>query len=319
MRRVLRWLMRAVIGLVLFAAGGLIWAHWAIDAERAPLPAVADVAGLRPVADQPLRLSMVNTASQTMDRSGVLDPERDPEPDQPYVMSHPSFALEWADGRILLIDVGMTREQAESFGKPIQMLRDAQPIEPHGSTAETLGIDAARVRGVIFTHPHNDHTGGLTALCAAAGHDIPVFMTEAQAQRPNYTTRPGLAEIRDAPCARPTALGGGPLMPVPGFPGVSVIDAGGHTPGSQIILAQVGSGDVLQRYAFVGDIVNNVAGIEHDIPKPWVYRTFIIPESESRQTELRHFLKDLQAQAGAVPLVSHDQLSLERAGIAAWK
>lgn len=319
MRRVLRWLLRAVIGLVLFAAGGLIWAHWAIDAERAPLPAVSEIAAQTVVADQPLRLSIINTASQTMDRSGVLDPARDPNIGQPYVMSHPSFALEYADGRILLIDVGMTAEQAETFGKPIEMIRDAQPIQPHGSTAEKLGVDAARVQGVIFTHPHNDHTGGLAALCAAAGHDIPVFMSVAQAERPNYTTRPGLSDIRDAPCARPTRLDGGPLMPVPGFPGVAVIDAGGHTPGSQLIVAQVGSGDVMQRYVFTGDTVNNIDAIAHDIPKPWIYRTFIIPESEGRQTELRHFLKALQEQAGAVPLVSHDQLALERSGVPAWK
>lgn len=319
MRLLLRWLLRAVVGLALFAAGVLYLAHRAVDAERAPLPAVADVAALPPVDDQPLRLSIINTASQPMPRAGVLDAGRDPAPDQPYVMSHPAFALEWADGRLLLIDVGMTRAQAEAFGRPIEWLqRGAGPIAPHRSTAEALGTDAARVRGVIFTHPHNDHTGGLAALCAAVGHDLPVFMTVAQAERPNYTTRPGLADIRDAPCARPTRLDGGPLLPVPGFPGVAVIDAGGHTPGSQIVLAQVGSGDVVRRYAFTGDTVNHADAIAHDIPKPWLYRTFIIPESEARQTELRRFLAALQAQAAVQPLVSHDQLALERSGVPAW-
>ena len=319
MRRFGRWLLRTVIGLLLLAGGGLWWAHRAIDEERAPLPAVRDVAAIRPVDDQPLRLSMINTASQPMARSGVLDPGRDPDSGQPYVMSHPSFVLEWADGRILLIDTGMTPEQAVAFGKPIQMIRDAEAMTPHRSTADALAVDAARVRGIIFTHPHTDHTGGIAAVCASAGHDIPVFMTTAQAERPNYTTRPGLTQIRDAGCARPVRLDGGPLMPVPGFPGLSVIDAGGHTPGSQIIIAAVGSGDVVRRYAFVGDIVNNLDGIEHDIPKPWVYRTFIVPESESRQEELRRFLKQLQDEAAVTPLVSHDQLSLERSGIETWQ
>lgn len=319
MRRFGRWLLRTVLGVVLFAAGGLWWAHHAIDGERAPLPAVKDVAATRPVDDQPLRLSMINTASQPMARSGVLDAARDPDSGQPYVMSHPSFVLEWADGRILLIDTGMTPEQAVAFGKPIQMIRDAEPMTPHGSTADALAIDAARVHGIIFTHPHTDHTGGIAAVCARAGHDIPVFMTTAQAERPNYTTRPGLAQIRDAGCARPVRLDGGPLMPVPGFPGISVIDAGGHTPGSQIIIAQVGSGDVMRRYVFVGDIVNNLDGIEHDIPKPWVYRTLIVPESEPRQEELRRFLKQVQDEAAATMLVSHDQLALERSGIETWQ
>ncbi len=319
MRRILRWLVRTVIGLILVAAGGLWWAHRAIDEERAPLPAVKDIAASRVMDDQPLRLSVINTASQTMARSGVLDPALDADTQQPYVMSHPSFVLEWADGRILLIDTGMTPDQAVAFGKPIQMIRDAQPMEPHRSTADALGVDAARVRGIIFTHPHTDHTGGIAEVCAHAGHDIPVFMTSAQAERPNYTTRPGLAQIRDSGCARPVRLDGGPLMPVPGFPGIFVIDAGGHTPGSQIILAQVGSGDVMKRYAFVGDIVNNRDGIEHDIPKPWVYRTFIVPESEPRQQELRRFLKQLEDEAGTTLLISHDQLSLERSGVEVWQ
>lgn len=319
MRRLGRWLLRTVVGLLLVAAAGLWWAHRAIDLERAPLPAVADVAVMRPLDDQPLRLSIINTASQAMARSGVLDPARDPGAGQPYVMSHPSFVLEWADGRILLVDTGMTPEQAVAFGRPIQMIRDAQPMAPHRSAADALGVDAVRVRGLVFTHPHTDHTGGVAALCARAGHDIPVFMTAAQAERPNYTTRPGLAQIRDAGCARPMRLDGGPLMPVPGFPGVAVLDAGGHTPGSQVIIAQVGSGDLVRRYAFVGDVVNNLDGIEHDIPKPWIYRTFIIPESEPRQEELRRFLKRLQDEAHVTPLVSHDQLSLERSGVEAWR
>ena len=319
LRGLLRWLLRAVIGLLALAGAGLWWAHRAVDAERAPLPAARDVAAARPADDQPLRLSIINTASQPMARGGVLDPARDPHPRAPYVMSHPSFVLEWADGRILLVDAGMTPEQATAFGRSIERLANARPIEPHRSAGEALGIDAARVRGVVFTHPHTDHTGGIAALCAAAGHDVAVFMTTAQAERPNYTTRPGLTQIRDAPCARPVRLDGGPLMPVPGFPGVSVIDAGGHTPGSQIVVAEVGSGDVVRRYAFVGDIVNNLDGIEHDIPKPWVYRTFIVPESETRQGELRRFLKQLQDEAGATLLVSHDQLSLERSAVEAWR
>lgn len=318
MRRLGRWLLRTLLGILGFAGGALWWAHHAIDQERAPLPAVADIAGSPAVDDQPLRLSMINTASQPMARAGVLEADRDPGAEQPYVMSHPAFVLEWADGRILLIDTGMTAEQAVAFGKPIQMIRDAQPIQPHRSTAGALGVDAGRVRGIIFTHPHTDHTGGIAALCERAGHEVPVFMTTAQAERPNYTTRPGRAQIRAAACARPTRLEGGPLMPVPGFPGVWVIDAGGHTPGSQIVVAQVGSGGVVRRYLFVGDIVNNRDGIEHNIPKPWVYRTFIVPESESRQDELRRFLKQVEDTAHAVPLVSHDQLSLEQSGIAPW-
>lgn len=319
LRGVLRWLARAVAGLVAVAGGGLWWAHRAVDAERAPLPTVREVAAQRPAADPPLRVSIINTASQPMARAGVLAAEGDPHPRAPYVMSHPAFVLEWADGRILLIDAGMTPEQATAFGRRIELLGAGDAIVPHRSTADALGIDAARVRGVIFTHPHTDHTGGIGALCGAIGHDMAVFMTTAQAQRPNYTTRPGLAQIRDATCARPVRLDGGPLMPVPGFPGVSVVDAGGHTPGSQIVVAEIGGGDETRRLVFTGDIINNIDGVAYDLPKPWTYRTLVVPESDARQAELRRFLKQLQDEAGATLLVSHDQLALERSGVPAWR
>jgi len=265
-----------------------------------------------------VRLSIINTASQEMPRGAVLAAGRDPHPERPYVMSHPSFVLEWADGRMLLVDVGMTPEEAASFGKPLELLADAAPMQTLGSTAARLGADAARVRGVVFTHLHTDHVGGLAALCAAVGHELDVPMTEAQADRPNFTTRPGRKEVDTAGCARVTKLRGGGLMPLPGFPGVWVIAAGGHTPGSQIVLAAVRTGDGVRRYAFTGDTVNNIDGVLDDVPKPFVYRTFLVPESERRQQELRGYLKRLRDEAGFTLLVSHDQRALEASGVPSW-
>jgi hypothetical protein len=144
-------------------------------------------------------------------------------------------------------------------------------------------------------------------------------MTEAQAERTNYTTRPGLDLLGDADCVRLERVGGGPLFAVPGFPGVFLIDAGGHTPGSQIVLAFVhGADGVAQRYAFTGDIVNNLDGVTYDVGKPFLYRTLAVPESEARQRELRAFLKRLHDEAGFELLVSHDQLALEASSVRPW-
>jgi len=320
MRRLLRYAVRLLIALVVFAAAGLAYAHYSIRQERAPLPSVeAIIAAAEAGGDLPVRLSVINTASQSMPRRSVLDPGADPRPNEPFVMSHPAFVLEWADGRALLVDVGMTSEQAVQFGKPVEWVAGAGPTEAHGSAAEQLGAAAPRVRGVVFTHTHTDHVGGMAALCAAAGHPVPAFMTRAQAERPNYTTRPGLTALAEAGCAQPTALGGGALMPVPGFPGVQVIDAGGHTPGSQIILAFVQDADGVRRYAFTGDIVNNVDGIREDVPKPLLYRTVIVPEDGPRQAELRGFLKRLHDEANFTLLVAHDQRSIEVSGVPAFE
>src|SRR5664279_4439578 len=186
-------LKKLLIGvLTLIAVGifcvalGLTWAHMAIRGERAPLPTaeliVTNLAG----DDRPVRLTYVNTASQPMPRAAVLDTHLDPQPAEPYVMSHPSFVLEWADGRMLLIDTGMTYDGAVAFGKPLQRLGGAAPIEPLGSVAAQLGEARQRVRGVLFTHLHTDHTGGIRRLCKGLRHPLRVVMTEAQAERPNY-------------------------------------------------------------------------------------------------------------------------------------
>lgn len=294
-------------------AAGLVMAHVAIRKERAPLPTVDEVMASASAADLPVSLSWINTASQAMSRSVVLDPKLDPAPDAPYVMSHSSFVLEWADGRILLIDTGMDRDGAIAFGGPIERLSGGEPIQPLASPATRLGTDTERVQAVVFTHLHSDHVGGIAELCRGLSHPVKVFMTAAQSDRPNYTTRGGRRLIAGTPCAQVEALGAEALRPVAGFPGVYVVAAGGHTPGSQIVIAHV-QGDPQRTFVFTGDIVNAIDGVLHDVPKPVSYSLFIVPEDRERLAELRHFLRTLHDR-GASLLVSHDQRQLEASGV----
>jgi glyoxylase-like metal-dependent hydrolase (beta-lactamase superfamily II) len=306
--------------LVLLAAGGaggfLLQAHWAIRRPQAPLPRTAVLAADDWAnGEKPARIAILNTATQEMTRGFVLDPARDPYSSEPHLMSHPSFVLEWADGRILLVDVGMSREGAVDFGWLIEKLGGGEPIEAYGGVAERLGEGARHVQGVVFTHLHTDHVEGIGALCRQVGHPVRVFMTEAQAERPNYTTRAGHKLLREASCVRIERLGGASPFRLDGFPGVAVVAAGGHTPGSQFVLARVADGNGGRSYAFTGDIVNNVDGILQDIPKPFFYRTFVVPEDDTRLGDLRRFLKRLHDEHGFTLLVSHDQHALAQSGV----
>lgn len=302
-------------GLVAVVAVILVWDHIEVARLGSPVPTAAEVASVGVDVDGPVKIGWINTARQSMPRSAVLDPERDPTPEKPYVMSHPAFVLEWADGRMLLIDAGMTRDGAVEFGRLIEMLGEAGPMEPLVSVADKLGATRRRVAGAIFTHLHEDHVGGLSALCQDGPETIPVFMTPAQMDVVNYTTRAGHDAVAMAACARPTRLEGGALRDVPGFPGVAVFHAAGHTPGSQVIFTRVGG----TSYAFVGDIANAGDGITHDIPKPYFYSLMIVPEATGRLQALRVFLRDLATRAHVTLLVSHDEQQLRGTGLPEWQ
>ena len=307
LRRALRVTALLLGALLILLAVFLGRAHWAMRGLGGPLPTDLSLLG---ASDLPVRLVVALTASQRLPRAQVLDPARDPTPGAPYEMSHPSFLLVWADGRRLLIDAGMDAAAARAFGRPLEWVGGA-PIETYGSVVEQLPELASGPLAIVFTHLHTDHVQGLGLLCAArGGAEVLLFQTPAQVERRNHTTRPGAALIEGARCARVTRLAEAPLVALPGFPGVGVIWAAGHTPDSQVVLVALsGEGGAVRRLAFAGDVANAVDGIRHDVPKPLLYRLLLVPEDDARLGAVRRFLAHLE-QAGFDVVPSHDLLQL---------
>ncbi len=310
----------ALVGMVLIVASViLIRAHIGIRSIRPALPSLGMVqAAVATAAGGPVRLSWINTASQVVPRAGVLG-AGDPHPERPYRLCHSSFVLEWSDGRTLLIDAGMTREQAESFGGMGELVGGG-PIEVKTTVAESLGANVESVEAIVFSHLHVDHVDGVRELCGhGRSSKIAVFMTPEQANHANYLTSGGLETVRSLDCTDPVELPSGGLVPLPGFPGVFVIPAGGHTPGSQIVVAVVDGENGRRAVAFTGDIVNHIDGIEYDIGKPTAYSLLVVPEAVDRLGELRRFLRSLRDRAGFDLLVSHDENSLESSGVSSYQ
>jgi glyoxylase-like metal-dependent hydrolase (beta-lactamase superfamily II) len=272
----LAWILLAVL---LSGAGFLLEAHREIRSVTPVLPARDELAAALDVPGGPVAIHYLNTATQ---RGGP----------GPTPIGHPAFLLEWADGRSFLIDVGMDR--AGALG--------SDPIEFHGSLADQLGASAEDVGGVAFTHLHADHTGGLAAVCAALGHELDVFQTPWQADRGNYTTSPGRADIDDAGCVRMRRLEGGPLYGIPGFPGLVAVAGGGHTPGSTLFFARVGG----STWVLAGDVSNVQQALLSNHPKERIYSLLVTPEGPARLEELRRWLALLDAETDTHVLVSHD-------------
>ena len=331
MRFLLKLIGFAIVAAIVVGGAILAWGHVQIRRVAPPLPELEEILEPDRAASLPVRLSWINTASQRMPRSGVLDPEHDPDPDAEYTMSHASFVVEWQDGRIFLIDMGMNAADATAFGE-MSMLIGADPIVPHTATSSKLGEDRNRVAGIGFTHMHVDHTSGLLDLCrdldarGMGAGTIPVFQNHYQLARVNHTTRPAKIQLEDAKCIERRSLGReGGLRAIPDFPGLFAITAGGHTPGSTVWVVQLrtvpgesdGRYDDVQTWVITGDVVNHVAGIEAGVSKPPLYSLLVVPEDDDRLGEVRGFLKRLSDEPGVELLVSHDRNQIESTALPA--
>lgn len=287
------------IGLALF----LLPAHRQIRAIDPPLPDAEALRAAVGVANGPVRVSYVNTSSQSS--GGGRE------------MGHPAFLFEWADGRGFLIDAGMEPDAAIEFGRLIALLRpESGEVRTHGSVADQLGRSASRIEGIAFTHLHTDHTQGILALCRSRGGGVlPVFQVPLQDEERNHTTDMGFEHLVEARgCATPSRLGGGPIHEIPGFAGLVAVSAGGHTPGSSVYLARIGD----RLWLFSGDVTNTRAELLGNLPKPTLYSLLVVPESPARLERMRLWLAELDRAEDLTVVVSHDLTSLEGTPIPAW-
>jgi len=290
MKKILSILLILLLALALFAAIILVPAHRQIRSVAPPLPSFGELAtGLAlstAGSDTPIAISYLNTASQRSTQG---------------TLGHPGVLIEWLDGRIFLIDTGMPVEEAIAFGKPLELLIDAQPTQTFGDLSEQLGQGVERIKGIAFTHLHNDHTDGLPAICNAQTQSATVFQTPLQHGELNHTTEMGFAAFEKAACVR-QQLSDQTIKPIPGFPGLVAISLGGHTPGSTLYAARVAD----KYWLFSGDITNDKKSLLEDIPKYWFYSTFIVPEDTQRTAQLREYLLAMDSLDNVTVLPAHD-------------
>jgi glyoxylase-like metal-dependent hydrolase (beta-lactamase superfamily II) len=315
--RLVLWVGGVVVLLAVALAIAATWARLEAKAQRTPLPPPEAVTKASASNGLPTRVSWINTASQFVPRAVLLEAAGDPNAGSWARMSFPAFAIEWADGRILLVDAGMDAPAARAFGRPIELVIGADPIEPLVDVGAALGRARDRVAGIVFTHLHDDHVQGIASLCRVSARPIEVLLGAAQADHPYYLTRRALRSIETSPCLHVTRLPAAPLGDLPGFPGVSVVAAAGHTPGTQLVVARLADHGA-RVIVLAGDTANLHAGIERDVPKPWLYRLLVVPEDETRLGEARRYLRELEQKFGATVLLSHDQAALEASGVAAF-
>lgn len=273
-------------------------ARWQI---RHIAPELPDWVALDVALDQsggPVALAYINTASQATSLGEL---------------GHPAIVLDWPDGRRFLIDTGMPPDEAQAFGRPMELLGGG-PTTTFGAVGTQLGDAVQSVKGIAFTHLHSDHTAGLPGICAAQAQAATVYQAPLQQQELNYTTDIGMTALDAAVCPR-AVLSDAMIKPVPGFPGLVAVSLGGHTPDSTLYAVRVAG----KTWIFSGDITNDRRSLLEDIPKPWWYSALVVPENVARTGELRDWLRRMDEQPGVTVLPAHDVAAMAAAGLPSFK
>jgi glyoxylase-like metal-dependent hydrolase (beta-lactamase superfamily II) len=166
---------------------------------------------------------------------------------------------------------------------------------------DASGYDRSRLMGVLLTHSHWDHVGGLDDL------DVPIWIVASEeeyaAQDRDGVYRlvaPG-HEIRRYDFDGPPYLGFPSSFDVYGDGSVVVVHVGGHTPGSVVIFVTLPSS---KRYAFIGDLTWQLDGIKRGLERPWLMRKM----ADSDPEQVRQSLCRVIALADLIQIVpAHDR------------
>jgi len=157
---------------------------------------------------------------------------------------------------------------------------------------------------IVITHEHVDHVQPLVKSSIADQVAPHTLLTREQVE--TLLTKPKVAftSMDSSQVSRYLVVEYDRALPI--APGVVLIKAAGHTPGSQMVYVKLASG---KEMILVGDIAWRVLGIDTQRQKPDSTSRFMSEDRTAIGKQLA-WLKDLQSQGISV-VVSHDGTQLQ--------
>jgi glyoxylase-like metal-dependent hydrolase (beta-lactamase superfamily II) len=255
-----------------------------------PLAAQSELAAARDLihavpGDLPTAVSYLNVA----DWSWPLSQAVENAPNTVVPLPTPVFQIRFAHGWIM-VDAGMDHAHALAAGDSSQFFEDKY--------ARAI----AALRGaslIVATHEHYDHIGTVTHSAVADELAPKTMLTRAQMESLLHNAKMTLTPFDSARAGRYIVVDYEREMPI--APGVVLIKAPGHTPGSQVVYVKLASG---REIILSGDVALNHLGIETEKQKPDPAHRMRAEDRAAIAAELA-WLHQAE-RAGVRVVVSHD-------------
>jgi glyoxylase-like metal-dependent hydrolase (beta-lactamase superfamily II) len=216
-------------------------------------------------------------------------------------IAYPVFQIVYPRGWIM-VDAGQDRKLMEASGASAAALKE---FSDERYSKVQLALRDARM--IVLTHEHDDHAGGVIRSPYLDQIEPKTLMTRAQLRNLlDHANPPRLglsAKLEPERAAHYMVVDYDRLLPI--APGVVLIKAAGHTPGSQMVYIHLKSG---QEIILAGDVAWHMSGIQNRHQKSADVSKSIDEDRKAIQDQL-DWLHNLASQQVTV-VVSHDDAQL---------
>lgn len=234
---------------------------------------------------RPLRINVVKFAESRRTKNFSITGA----PAEPSVQARTAFQVMYADGQVM-VDAGMDQQVHRFFGRGVE-----EPYFPEAASQVERALTSAKL--IVVTHEHGDHVAGVIRSSHASELAPKTTLTKSQVQ--TLLTSPQMPEIKLTPerAARYVVVDYDKYYPL--APGIALIKAHGHTPGSQMVYIGLESG---AEYLLIGDAAWHMDGVRLVKGKdaPWVI------EDERAVMDQLAWLNRLSQTEPIVIVASHD-------------
>lgn len=282
----------ALRGLVVLLALGFVGYRYLLGREPVPEQSgyALDLDEIRRLAaslpgERPSRVNHEQIAEAPLPRGAVFAGEslRTPHP-----MSHGAYQLVFPDG-YLVIDSGFD-------AAALRQMNAGATLDAEGHAAIQRALAGART--IVITHEHLDHLTGIARFAEPEQLVGRLLMTREQLANAKELDAIGFPDsLRNAL----TPLDYERYAAV--APGVVLVKAAGHTPGSQMVFAQLADGG---EWLFLGDVAWHMDQIRKLWYRPRLVTDFFLHEDRDAVLAQFRALHELAATGTVQLIASHD-------------